>query len=151
MKTLILLMMAAVSVSSVEFHDCGSNATEIYASISCLDENEQACSVLIDDHVTMNVVFAPRQKITSAEMRWSAKLYKAWIQHHYSEEDACEHWGLRCPVAIGEQTKMQFTVSIPEHIPERNFSVRCELVTEEGLVICLEFDVRTKSKRSHSM
>ena len=144
--TLILTLVTLVT-NAIVIDDCGSslNSTISYSISDCTNEHTQ-CPFIVGSNVTLNATFIADRPINSAIVSIAGHLAFFRIPFPINPNEACNHWGLNCPIDSNSLQTLQIVLPIKSYYPRISVGVEMQLTDESGnLLICCTFPAKIVS------
>ena len=134
---LMLLTIDAVSSRRIRYQSCASQTLGEIISLDVTPCDQDPCVFRRGKQETVTVKFIPRETIASAKiyaigLKGSAGLPLP-INH-----DACQGYGLTCPLKAGVQAELVFSVKLPLiYIPPGEYAMEAFIKDQNNnVVVC---------------
>lgn len=130
----------SVTAMNVNFTDCGSEESKL-VSLDITPCSEQPCNMKRGTTVTGTLTFIPSLDVTSAKVKAYA------VQDGFNiplpiPSDACQGYGLECPVKKGVQANFVVKQEIQQEFPPVKLSIKGEIIDPQGkMVVCFQFPI----------
>lgn len=134
---LCAVLFHSASAKSVNVTDCGSKHAKI-VGLDLSPCDEEPCNFKIGTTVTGILTFTANEYITSGRVKAYAVIDGINIPLPIPV-DACEGYGLTCPIKSGETTKIVIKQEIEEGFPQTKLALKGELMDPQGnMVFCFQ-------------
>ncbi|KAK3721403.1 hypothetical protein QZH41_006661 [Actinostola sp. cb2023] len=130
----------SASAKSVNFTNCGSQGAEILSlDITPCDENP--CNVKIGSTVVGTLKFTTKEYLTSARVKAYVVIDGLDIPLPIPV-DACQGYGLRCPINKGQTAQFVIKQEIQRGFPIIKLAIKGELIDpEQKVVFCFQVPI----------
>ena len=134
----MLLTIGVVSSKRISYQRCGGS--QVHGEIISVDVtpcDQDPCVFRRGKQETFTIKFIPRQLITSAKVYargWKGSRSMPLPINH----DACHGYGLSCPLKVGVQAELVFSVKPPAfYIPRGEYAISAYIKDQnDSLVVC---------------
>ena len=140
---IMLLTIGAVSSKRIRYQRCGSQARGAIISMDVTPCDQDPCVLRLGKQVTFSMKFIPRELVTSANIY--AKGIKGSIPIPLPiKRNACQGYGLNCPLKAGVQAELVFSVKLPGFFsPRGKYGLEAYMNDQnENLVVCGKIDLK---------
>ena len=138
----MLLTIGAVSSKTIGYQRCSSQTRGEIISVDVTPCDQDPCIFRSGNRETFTVKFIPRELITSP------KLYASGIKGSMTiplmrGQDACQGYGLNCPLQAGVQAELEFSMKLPPFsILRGDYGMEAYIKDQnDNLVVCGKIDL----------
>lgn len=139
---IMLLTIGAVLSKRIRYQRCDSQARGAIISMDVTPCDQDPCVLRLGKQVTFSMKFIPRELVTSANIY--AKGIKGSIPIPLPiKRNACQGYGLNCPLKAGVQAELVFSLKIPTFYMLRGeYRLEASIKDQNGnLVVCGKIDL----------
>ena len=138
----MLLTIGAVSSKRIRYQRCGSQARGEIILVDVTPCDQDPCAFRPGKQGTFSMKFIPRESITSAKIYANAIIKGSSRTFPVVNRDACQGYGLNCPLKAGVQAKFVFPVKLPRFSMRGEYWLEASIKDQNGnLVVCAKIDV----------
>lgn len=130
---LCAIVVHSVSAKSVNFTDCGSKEATLQ-SLDLTPCDEEPCNFKIGTTVAGTLSFTANEYVSSGRVKAYAIIDGITIPLPIPV-DACQGYGLECPIKSGQSTKFVIKQNIEQGFPITKLKLKGELMDPQGNVV----------------
>lgn len=139
---------AAVAKNITDFKDCGSQGAKI-VRLDMSPCDEEPCNFKIGTTVTGTLTFVAKEYFTSGRVKAYAVIDGVNLPLPIPS-DACEGYGLTCPINNGQTANFVIKQQIQPDFPEVKLQVKGEVVDPQGnMLFCFEVPLQISPANSN--
>jgi len=137
----------SASAKSVNFTNCGSQGAEIL-SLDITPCDEEPCNVKIGSTVVGTLEFTAKEYLASGRVKAYAVIDGFDIPLPFPT-DACQGYGLRCPVKKGQTAHFVLKQKIQRGFPLQKVAIKGELMdAKQNVVFCFQVPIVIRRQSS---
>lgn len=134
---ILLFAIAVVTSKKVHFQDCASQTHGKILYVDATPCDEDPCVFKRGSNETVTVKFIPGEVITSGKLYLYAIRWGMRFSLPLPNPNACEGYGLACPLKSDVPVELAFTQEVSESFPSGSFKLEAVLRDQNGDdVIC---------------
>lgn len=144
---LLIVLIVVTTTHAVKFTDCGSTVEGLKITVSNCDPADDVCPFYIGDNVTFTTDFTAVKDINSAKIKITGKLGPIPVPFKISPDEACDNYGLVCPVRATQAGFVQISLPIKSEYKPVKVTVQFELLDGKDKLVCTSFPAALKKKQ----
>lgn len=140
----MILFTLFTIVNSVLYENCGSRVNDSieYSVTNCTKVNKE-CPFTLGKNVTLEAKFIATKHSKSARVEIYGKILLLNLLFPLEYPDACEHWGLKCPIEAGSNQLLQINLPIQSYYPRLPVGVEMKVLNEDDIeILCVKFPAK---------
>ena len=136
MKAVVFLLVSLLAVASckkISYQKCPSTKElgEI-VSIDITPCEEEPCALKKGGNETITITFIPHEVVTGAKIYAYAIIGRIHVRLPLPNPDACQGYGLSCPLKSGVKVKFALVEFISPYFPSGNLKLKAQIKDQNG-------------------
>ena len=140
----LLFSVSAVNSKKVRFQHCASQ--EEHGEVTSVDVtpcDDDPCVFKPDTNETVAVSFIPHEVVTKAKILAYAIKWGMRFPLPLPNPNACQGYGMTCPLKSGVPVKLAFTQEVSGYYPSGSYQLETVLTDQNGnTIICGIFQLK---------